>query len=236
MDSLILKKYYVEQFELTPPGVREHLVFLASDKFISNLSELECGACCDEMNKSTVEHETKNGLRFTVECSSCGNKSVMATTAVIAELSWFQKFSTWESLPNNPLFKSSISSLSAKLSVRDEDTQVYLLLELLAGLNIFNKLHDANKKRCEGEFSLKEKLNVDAVSILVRSAQKSVVDKLEHAGISIKETFVQRRLNGVSEKIIAERFERFSAMTEESLDLLFGVIGVFKNCFQNDKN
>jgi hypothetical protein len=235
MGNITLKKYYVEQFELTPAVIREHLVFLAADDFISNLSGLECGDCCDSMNKETIEHQTKNGSRFTVECLHCGAKSVMATTAVMAELSWFQKFSTWACLSNNPLFKNSIAGFVRNIDIRDEETQVYLLLELLAGLNIFNKIHDANKKRCDGDFSLKDKTNVDAVSMLVRSAQKSVVDKLDACGVSVKDAFTQRRLKGITDKIISERADRIALMKPEAVESISGIIEVFKECFQNDK-
>jgi len=235
MGSITLKDYYIEQFELTPAVIREHLVFLASDNFISSASSMESSPCCANMNKRTVEHDTKNGKRFTVECDQCGARSVMATTALLANLSWYQKFSTWESLTSNSIFKDSMKGFTENTLQRDEETQVYLLLELLAGLNVFNKIHDANKKRFDGALGHVEKTNIDAVSLLVRAAQKSVADKLDSLGASLKDAFTQRRLKGVTAKIVDERFERISLMNSESKNRLADIILIFNNCFQNDK-
>jgi len=235
MESITLKKYYVEQFELTPAIIREHLAFLASDNFIVKAGELIHGICCDNTETQIVEHQTKNGLRYTVECKNCNHKSVMATTELMANLSWFQKFSDWGAFVENPLFKSSIGSFARNIALRDNETEVYLLLELLAGLNVFNKLHDANKKRFEGLLSLKDKVNVDAVSVLIRSAQKSVADRLSDSNVSLKEGLTQRRLKGITDKIVSERMDRVSMLSQQAQDELSGIIDVFSNCFQNDK-
>ena len=227
MSEFTLKNHYIEQFELTPKVVREVLVFIASDKFNEVIKDTSITECCSDSSAQVVEHNTKSGVRYTIECSACLTKSAMAKTALLAKLSWYQKFSDWNALSNNPLFRVNLVD---KIEAKNADTQVYLSLELLAGLNILNRLHDANKKRFETSASVKQKMNLDAVSVLIRAAQKSVSIKLDELGVSLKETSSQKRLKGISEKLVAERKSVIDAMPLEKKEALGELSALFESC------
>mgnify|MGYP003624506376 CR=1 FL=1 len=226
MSEFTLKDYYVEQFELTPNIVREVLVFVASEKFNDTVNGISLTDCCSESKIQTVGHETKNGTRYTVECPSCGAKSAMAKSELMAKLSWYQKFSDWDSLSSNPLFRINLVD---KIDSRDTDSQIYLSLELLAGLNMLNRLHDANKKRFDAVTSVKQKMNLDVVSVLIRSAQKSISFRLDELGLSLKDSSSQKRLKGISDKLFEERVNVISGMTEVKRSELSELISLFKD-------
>ena len=228
MSEFTLKDYYVEQFELTPNIVREVLVFVASEKFDDSVKSIPLVDCCSQSDVKIVEHETKNGTRCTVECFVCGAKSAMAKSELIARLSWYQKHSDWDAISNNPLFRVD---LAVKVESRDTDSQIYLSLELLAGFNMLNRLHDANKKRFDAVASVKQKMNLDAVSVLIRAAQKSVSLKLDELGVSLKDVSSQKRLKGISDKLFADRMSVVKGMTEAKQMELSGLISTFKGSF-----
>jgi transcription elongation factor Elf1 len=229
MESNQLKKHHVEQFEVTPTLIREHLVFVGTEDFIKKMPGLPSAACCPTESENLVAHSTKNGLRYTRECSACGAKSVMAKTPLMAKLSWYQKFANWEALRVNPLFKGSMAAFVDGLETHNDDSQVYYLLEMLANLNVYNHLHDANKKRVDSGITQSHKYNLDAISMLLRAAQKSVTDKLCEHGIVLSAKETVSRLDGLKDKIVKERRERLAAMTEEKRNQLSDVIAVFES-------